>query len=106
MLRAGANVDYVDLEGYTALTRAARYQSNAVVDALKSGGADVNAIALTPLTTSRALGIAVDKDNKDIVEVLIRAGADVNGESSSSYLQDAIHMKHYGMAEILSCSWC
>lgn len=89
----------MDAQGYTPLLRAAQNQRNAVVDALISAGADVNAIPFREKTT--ALGFAVNGNDKDMAEVLIRAGADVNPESDSSYLVNAVEYGLYGVAGVL-----
>ena len=75
LLADGADVDYTDKFGLTALHHAALDGSQDVVDVLLNAGADVNAeeeLLGTPLT------LAAAKARGDIAEILLASGASVH----------------------------
>ena len=74
LLAAGADANTTQHSGLTPLMIAARTGNVGLVEALLGAGAQVNAI--TGETASTALMWAVGEPHRDIVEVLLAAGAD------------------------------
>src|SRR5579863_2287049 len=82
LLRDGARVNEVDIDGYTALHRASHCGDIQVVKSLIAAGADINAVTkhnVTPLMIS----IDMMCPNSDVTMALILAGADVNVADSN-----------------------
>ena len=76
LLDAGADPNIADADGDTYLHYAARgYWSTEVLQAILSQGVDVNATNKKNVT---ALMIACEKGEKDVINVLLNAGADTN----------------------------
>ena len=76
LIDAGANLEAVDLNGYTPLQFAANFANAEIVSLLVDAGANVNAVTNYGST---ALHLAAS----DCVEVLLAAGADVNVRTNS-----------------------
>lgn len=53
------------------------------------------------VASNTALGFATDSRNTDMMQALIRAGADVNVENGYVYLNRAILMKRYSVTKVL-----
>ncbi len=98
LLAAGADVDYADRNGDTALAQAARQGNLTTVKALLAAGADVN---VSPSGHSLLMHIVSNNDLL-LAQVLIAAGADINfrsddGKSALSLARE----KGYGNMEML-----
>ena len=76
LLRRGANVDYQDVTGYTALTHAAVGGNVAIVKALIDANASVNVQDNQGMTALMDM-IAMDDVNMTTVSFLLEQGADV-----------------------------
>lgn len=74
LIEAGADVNYKDksLYQYTPLLIATYAGQTETVEELIKQGADLN---VNSVFSSSALGVAVKKENKEIVEILLKAGA-------------------------------
>ena len=100
-LAAGADVDFRNQEGLTALHMAAVKGHNKVAELLIAKGANVNTsgrlIGTTPLDSAALLG------HKEMVELLIDSGADINPQiiTGETPLQRAEQRGHSAIAEIL-----
>lgn len=89
LIAHGADVNYRDEEGRTALMRAAKNSDTAMMDILLEGGADVNLADDAGMT---ALMYAAQKANIENVHKLIERGADIDarnraGESARDIAQ-------------------
>ncbi len=80
LIAAGANVDIAQTSGLTPLMVASRTGSVDVVQKLLSEGASVN--AATAETSSTALMWAIAAPHREIVALLLAAGADVHGSTT------------------------
>lgn len=92
LLDAGAEVNAVTSRGVSALMFASRYGSIHLVQLLLERGADVNAV---DTKSESALSYAImDFDNGAVAEMLIKAGADVNGQLKlgETILMRAVHL--------------
>lgn len=98
LLAAGADVNYADTDGDTALARAAYEGNLTTVKALLAAGANVN---IAPKGTS-LLSHIVSNNDMLLTQVLIAAGADVNshGEAGVTPLEMA-RQKGYKDLEML-----
>ena len=76
LIDAGANLEAVDLNGYTTLQFAANFANAEIVSLLVDAGANVNAVTNYGST---ALHLAAS----DCVEVLLAAGADIDVRDNS-----------------------
>ena len=100
-LAAGADVDFRNQEGLTALHMAAVKGHNKVAELLIAKGANVNTsgrlIGTTPLDSAALLG------HKEMVELLIDSGADINPQiiTGETPLQRAEQRGHSAIVEIL-----
>ena len=100
-LAAGADVDFRNQEGLTALHMAAVKGHNKVAELLIAKGANINTsgrlIGTTPLDSAALLG------HKEMVELLIDSGADINPQiiTGETPLQRAEQRGHSAIAEIL-----
>jgi hypothetical protein len=72
LLRLGADVDFADDAGFTALHHAVSSGFEDCVDELISKGADINVLA----SCGVVLNVAADKGRSHIAEILLRARAD------------------------------
>lgn len=81
LLDAGADPNLAQASGLTPLMTAARTGNVAIVEALVSAGADLN--AETTETRSTALMWAVSETHRDVVRVLLDAGADPHVSTTS-----------------------
>ncbi len=102
LLKAGADIHQTDKNGVTPLHHAVRFRSPAAVETLLQHGAVVNQqckrSGSTPLhravTSTGAPGTAgKDKEARQIVEILLRYGADPsiknkNGKTPADYIGD------------------
>jgi uncharacterized membrane protein len=81
-LDAGANINAVNVDGYTALMFAAAYSSADIVRFLIASGADISAGATK--FNLNALHIAcLFNPHPDVVEALIKGGLDIEGKTST-----------------------
>lgn len=100
-LAAGADMEFRNQQGLTALHVAASKGHNKVAELLIAKGANVNTsgrfIGTTPLDSAALLG------HKKMVELLIDSGADINPQiiSGETPLQRAEQSGHSEIAEIL-----
>ena len=135
LIKAGADLTATDAWGKTPLQNAAQMERKDVCDAILDSGFKIDlrsALWLgqrdevkrllkdTPAIAKQVeqgadlwgdatpLGIAAGKGDKEIVELLLKAGAPVNGETdrpnaggSSTALTNAVLGKHYEIAEML-----
>ena len=93
LIEAGADVNYVDRNGRTALLEAANEARPAVARELITAGADVNYI---DKYNNTALLEAVKRGCLSVVKELVKAGADVNYVNSSGNTALTIAVrKHY-----------
>ncbi|KAK2153608.1 hypothetical protein LSH36_291g03048 [Paralvinella palmiformis] len=71
LLRAGANINYQDREGRTALFLAVKYSRLGMIELLIERKCDVN---LGKFNQSNALHLAAKKGDSEIIEMLVAAG--------------------------------
>lgn len=102
LLRNGAKVDKVDSGGYTALQLAVIQRNLDIMSQLLDAGADPGTRSI-PSSTSTPLHEACERNYREIVDVLLTRGADINlvDSWSSTSLQSACYKGHYGLAEHL-----
>jgi ankyrin repeat protein len=84
LLSAGASVAAVDKEGWTALHNAAWHGHVAVIEILVSAGADVRARAKDGASAVFAALSEKHENHADVVECLLKHGADPNAAWSSA----------------------
>lgn len=83
LLAGGADPNARDRDGYTALIWAAYRDRNEIASALVQAKADVN--LKEPFMGLFALGTAAGRGNAQMVEELLKAGADVHQEDNSGH---------------------
>ena len=83
LLGAGADPNVAQMSGLTPLMTAARTGNVAIVKALVTGGGDAN--AETKETKSTALMWAVSEAHRDVVRVLLAAGADPHVSTTNGF---------------------
>lgn len=100
LVSSGADINYQNEHGITALMESARNGHKEIVKLLISEGADVNIMAAN---TETALLWAVDEECADIVELLANAGANTNikGEFDRTPLWMAAKLGNIEIAKIL-----
>ena len=94
LLAHSADVNAVDVRGWTPLLSAAQHSHAAVVARLLDAGANVNAV--TPQSRQTALHVATINGADDIVALLLARGAEVNAVDVNGWtpLVTATHHRH------------
>ena len=87
LLERGANIEEVNDEGYTPLMEAAREGHEEMVALLLSQGADIN--AQTEETLETALTLACCGGFLEVVDFLIKAGADISAGANTPLMEAA-----------------
>ncbi|WP_064124964.1 ankyrin repeat domain-containing protein [Wolbachia endosymbiont of Dactylopius coccus] len=93
LIERGIDINTVDKDGLTPLHKAAGNAQVEVVNALIKKGANVKAVSkdgITPLHCA-----ALSSNNKEIVEILVKEGADVNASLDESMITP-LHMAARG----------
>ena len=86
LLNAGADINAVTKSGLSVLMWAVESQSSAIMcEMLVDAGANVNWVKRDGNMSALSLALSVTSPNADTVEVLLRAGADVNYTDGSGY---------------------
>lgn len=85
LLERGANIEEVNDEGYTPLMEAAREGHEEMVALLLSQGADIN--AQTEETLETALTLACCGGFLEVVDFLIKAGADISAGANTPLME-------------------
>ena len=100
LIAAGADVNWHDTHGWTALMAAARNGHNECVEFLIKSGAQVNDRTIYGNT---ALILAARQDRHKCIETLIKAGADMNSRNCKGYttLMEAAKRDHHKCVAIL-----
>ena len=94
LIEAGADVNAKSRDGFTATMGAANSESVEILSALLEAGTDVNAWYFGGRWAT-ALIIAVERQNTNIVDLLIKAGADVNVKSGGkTVLKRSVDLKN------------
>ena len=86
LLNAGADVNMADECGYTSLMMAARSGNSESVKALLNAGVDVNAETNEDYDHVTALTMAVAQNHETCAELLIDAGARLEGNPNGGYI--------------------
>ena len=99
-LNSGAELNFQNDFGITALMESSRNGNKEIVKYLISQGADVNIMAEN---TETALLWAVDEEYLDIIELLVNAGADTNikGEFSRTPLLVSANLGNVAISKVL-----
>lgn len=87
LLERGANIEEVNDEGYTPLMEAAREGHEEMVALLLSQGAEIN--AQTEETSETALTLACCGGFTEVVDFLIKAGADISAGANTPLMEAA-----------------
>jgi hypothetical protein len=100
LLKAGADVDFLDASGTTALHLAAQRGHDAVVRTILEAGANVN---FSDAWGTTALHFAAQRGHDDIVRTLLRHGADVNAVdgAGNTPLSLALPSNHSSVIDLL-----
>ena len=100
LIAAGADVNYHDTHGWTALMAAVRNGHNECVEILIKSGAHVNTRTIYGNT---ALVLAARQDRHKCIETLIKAGADMNSRNCEGYtaVMEAAKRDHHKCVAIL-----
>lgn len=77
LLGKGANIDYMDKNGVTALLAAVHWENNAVAEELLKAGADPNLAVSTHGFCTGPLLSATFKNNFEMIAILMAYGADL-----------------------------
>lgn len=78
---AGANIEAIDSEGYTALIYSCAYGYQDIAELLISKGANINSFK----NDVNPMFAAVNNDNTDVIQILLDAGSDINCTDSEGY---------------------
>ena len=97
LIEAGANLDFQDEDGDTALRRASYYGHLEIVEKLLDAGADVNAKNIGGATSLQEASVM---GRLEIVEKLLDAGADVNVQDEEGQTA-LVEASYYGYLEIV-----
>lgn len=97
LAKAGADVNVVDNDGYAPILTAAQNGSVEIINELAAAKADLNFsnIIYTPLV------YAIEQENKDLTEVLLKAGANPNAKSKNGRVPLIVAINNQAIFDLL-----
>jgi len=99
LAKVGANLDYIDGDGYSLLRSAAEQGNVEVVRAALEMGANPNAV--NPLLNQTALHMAVSHEEYEIAKLLLEAGADPNIVDLDDRFPPLLHVRSLETLKLL-----